>query len=100
MSKLILKSNFEPINKHPFADSLVRDAFRNLANLLKGHFLTVAKVVNANEISYIAQDAQPVPDEGQFLLWRDTNAVAGQPLAFIVTKQNGETFTFGSRELA
>lgn len=59
----------------------------------------IAKVVNANEIVYIAQNTQPVPTEGEYILWHDTTGTATTPKAHIVTMQGGATYTFSSKEV-
>lgn len=93
------KTAFDAINLRDIKDPAVKNAFFALAKLLHAQFDLVATVINANAITYVSQAAQPVPDEGSFIIWKDSDAAPGNPKAYIVTKQDGATYTFASEEL-
>lgn len=74
----------------------ILELIRNLENL-RDH---LSRAISLVEIEYVKQTSQPTPDEGRWVLWRDTDASPGQPLAYLVTRQDGEVFTFPAREVA
>ena len=86
------------------ATSHIRDAeagaaIRDILRLLEAMQRDIARVVNYNEITYVAQDTQPVPDNGTTIVWKDTTAVPTTPKAYIVTMQDNNTYTFASKEV-
>ena len=80
-------------------DSAVVTVFSHLIFNIRDTLTKIMTALNFNAILYIAQDAQPTPEEGQFIIWKDTNGASGTPKAIIVTVQDSVTYTFGSREL-
>lgn len=86
------------VNIERIKDPGVTLVFRNLMRGLEELYHNISRVVNGNEIDLISQDDQPTPDDGQTLLWVDTDATAGQPKAYIVTNRGGVVYTFASQE--
>ena len=75
--------------------------FKNLVLALRRMYSDITNAVNQNEhLQYIAQDAQPTPKAGQLLVWKDTNADAGNSIWYLVYNDNGNVATFGSGEKA
>ncbi|TXH53949.1 MAG: hypothetical protein E6Q97_11920 [Desulfurellales bacterium] len=77
----------------------LRPILLQLLRLLEEMQTTNARVVNFNELTYVSQNAQPTPDEGKTMIWKDADATSGNPKAYIVTTQGGATYTFASEEL-
>ena len=75
--------------------------FKNLVLALRRMYSDVANAMNQNEhLQYIAQDTQPTSKAGQLLVWKDTNADAGNSIWYLVYNDNGNVATFGSGEKA
>jgi hypothetical protein len=99
METVAPKITLDSLNLLKIQDPNIRAAFNVLANLIHNQLDIIAKVINMNAITYVSQDAQPTPDEGQFIIWKDADALAGNPQAYIVTKQDGAIYTFASVEV-
>ena len=57
------------------------------------------EAINFNAITTLSQNVQPTPEEGQWILWHDTDAAFGQPSHYIVAKMGGTVRTFRSVEV-
>ena len=90
---------FKAVNLSGIPEGHLTAVIRAILQVFNAMHQAIAKVVNANEIVYIADTTQPVPDEGQYILWHDTTGTASTPKAHIVTKQDGATYTFPSSEV-
>ena len=93
------KTAFDAINTRDIKDPDVRNALTVLSDLLRIQFDLISKVINTNAITFVSQNGQPSPVEGEFIIWHDTDATAGNPKAYIVTQQGGAVYTFASEEL-
>jgi hypothetical protein len=85
--------NLDRIKDHELR-AQIDGIFRQLTHILSGIRRDVALV----DHQYVSQNAQPTPEEGELLVWKDADAGAGQPEAYLVTKQNGVVYTFASVE--
>lgn len=76
------------------------DYLKNLIVKLQNLYSEVADVVNQNRFpDYISQDAQPTPDEGQLMVWKDSDATTGNPTHFLVFNDGGTIRTWGSDQV-
>lgn len=74
-------------------------ALRDLIRAVEKVRNYLAESIAHNQMQYVSQAAQPTPDEGEWFIWKDSDAAAGQPKAYIVTKQDGVVYTFKSVEV-
>lgn len=74
------------------------DAFLSVLRIVDQVQIALSRAINFNEITYVSQNARPTPAEGATMVWKDADAGAGQPKAYIVTTQGGVTYTFASVE--
>ena len=73
--------------------------FKNLIKKLNDVYSKVANAVNQNEkLRYVAQDAKPTPNIRELIVWKDTDAGAGESTHYLVYEDNGTTVTFKSVE--
>jgi dihydroxyacid dehydratase/phosphogluconate dehydratase len=86
------------INLGRIEDENVRHSLRDIIRAMELVRNYLAESIAHNQMLYIAQDAQPTPSEGEWMIWKDTNATAGQPKAYIVTQQDSVVYTFASEE--
>jgi hypothetical protein len=92
--------NSEALNKLTRNQEVI-GYFKNLVLELRRMYADIARAVNQNaNFQYIAQDAQPTPEAGQLLIWKDTDAGAGDSIWYLVYNDNGNIATFGSEEKA
>ena len=87
------------VNLGRLTDEDVRDALRDLIRAVELVRNYLAESIAHNQMQYLSQAAQPTPGEGKWMIWKDSDAAAGQPKAYIVTKQDGVVYTFRSVEV-
>ena len=75
------------------------ESLEELVATLKKLQISTVEAINFNAITTISQNGQPVPLEGQWILWHDADAGAGQPTHYIVVKMAGTVRTFRSVEV-
>ena len=75
------------------------ESLEELVNTLKKLHRSTTEAINFNAISTLSQNGAPTPLEGQWILWHDADAGAGQPTHYIVTKMDGTVRTFRSVEV-
>ncbi len=95
-------SNVAPainLNLSAVADRGTQEAFRDTLRIMEELRRLLVLAINFNEISYIAQDAAPDVADGKTIIWKDTDAAAGDPVAYVLTKRAGATLTFASVEV-
>jgi len=77
------------------------DYLKLLIRELRSMYEEIANVVNLNEKpEYVAQDAQPTPEKGKLIIWKDTDAGAGNPTHYLVYNDDGTIRTWGSDQTA
>ena len=80
------------------------DYFKKLVRYLNEAYETLARAINYNADHHmpqiIEQDAQPTPEKGELVLWKDTDAAAGSPTYYLVANNGGTVVTFASEETA
>lgn len=86
--------NLDRIKDSELREQLV-GVFRQLDHVLAKMRKDLALV----DHQYASQNAQPTPEEGELLVWKDADATAGQSKAYLVTKQDGVVYTFASVEV-
>lgn len=74
-------------------------SLEELVATLKKLQKSTIEAINFNAITTLSQNGQPTPEEGQWILWHDADAAAGQPTHYIVTKMAGTVRTFRSVEV-
>ncbi len=80
-------------------DENTRRVFQSLIQQLETLRGTVVDAVNFQEITFVSQPAQPTPQPGRTVVWKDSDATTGQPTHYIVyTDPNSVTVTFRSVE--
>lgn len=99
MRKAPSESPAKTVNLSQVKDQYIAQRFRDIIRLLQLTHRELANALNFNTIDYVSQNAAPVPEEGKFMIWRDADAAAGQPKAYLVATVGGETFTFASVEV-
>lgn len=87
------------LNYTRLSDITLREIFTSLLYYLNIVQRDLATAINANEVTYISQNAAPTVIEGQMMVWKDADATAGNPKAYIITMQGGVTYTFRSVEV-
>ena len=86
------KDNFEDLESaYRSVDSLVKDLIE-----LRD---TMSTAINNNDVEYIAQATQPTPDDGTFMIWKDTDATVGNSTHYLVYNDGGTVVTFASVEV-
>ena len=87
------------VNLSRLKDKDIRDTLRDflrVIELLRNH---LASGIAHVEILYVSQNDQPTPEEGEWKIWKDADATAGNPKAYLVTTQGGVTYTFKSDQV-
>jgi len=79
---------------------LLTEYLKGLLKILRSAISDIHNVVNLNSIDYVAQDAKPTPRTGQLLVWKDTDAGAGNPTHYLVYNDGTGVVTFASEETA
>lgn len=75
--------------------------FKGLIKRLRDVYSKTALVVNQNEkLRYIPQNAKPTPEQGQLLVWKDTDAGAGQSTHYLLFNDSGTVISWDSVEKA
>lgn len=78
------------------------DYFKKLIRFLNEAYEALAQTINYNADHIgpriIEQGAQPTPDKGELVLWKDTDAAAGAPTHYLVMNNSGTVVTFSSEE--
>jgi len=87
------------INLGRLEDEPTRDVIRDLVRAVELVRNYLAESIAHNQMQYVSQDAQPTPLEGEWFIWKDSDAGAGTSKAYIVTKQEGVVYTFKSVEV-
>ena len=59
----------------------------------------VADVLNFNTVQYISQNAQPTPEVGQIMVWKDADAASGQPSHYLLYNDTGTIAKWTSSSL-
>jgi len=60
----------------------------------------ISTTANLNEKpEYVAQDDQPTPEKGKLIIWKDTDAGAGNPTHYLVYNDGGTVRTWGSDQV-
>jgi hypothetical protein len=75
------------------------ESLEELVNTLKKLHKSTTEAINFNAITTLSQNGQPTPLDGQWILWHDADAAAGQPTHYIVTNMAGTVRTFRSVEV-
>jgi hypothetical protein len=92
--------NSEALNKLTRNQEVI-GYFKNLVLELRRMYTDIARAVNQNvNLQYIAQDAQPTPETGQLLIWKDTDAGAGNPTHYLTYNDGGTIILWGSDNTA
>lgn len=96
-----LNYNFPTIYRHERKlPESVRISLNTFSRSLEKMYNNIVTAVNSkqNSVSYVSQNAQPTPAEGEMILWKDADATAGNPTHYLVITKNSETVTFASQE--
>jgi len=92
--------NSEALNKLTRNQEVI-GYFKNLVLGLRRMYTDIARVVNQNaNFQYIAQDAQPTPSLGQAMVWKDTDAGAGNSTHYLCFNDGGTIVLWGSNNKA
>lgn len=86
------------LNLGKIEDKQLREQLSGIVRQLDRIFSEIRKDLALVDHQYVSQNSQPTPAEGEMLVWKDADAGAGQPKAYLVTKQDGVTYTFASVE--
>lgn len=74
-------------------------ALSGILRILEDTQQDIAKVINNNALAKVSQATVPTVTEDTYALWLNTSGTVGESKAYIVTKQNNVTYTFGSKEV-
>lgn len=80
-------------------DADLRKELQPIVSQLQRILQGLRRDISAVDHQYVSQNAQPTPDEGELIVWKDADAAAGQPKAYLVTMQDGVVYTFRSVEV-
>lgn len=81
-------------------DERTREVLRNLIRTIEAIYAGAAQASNYNMAKLVSQPNQPEVAEGESIVWHDTDAPTGAPLAFILTRVNGQLFRFPTDQLS
>lgn len=81
-------------------DEKVREVLRNLIRTIEAIYAGAAQASNYNMAKLVAQPNQPDVAEGESIVWHDTDAPQGAPMAFILTRVNGQVFRFPTDQIS
>jgi hypothetical protein len=99
-SNITIPWNSEALNKLTRNPDAI-GYFKNLVLSLRKMYGDIARAVNQNEnIQYVAQDAQPTPSLGQAMVWKDTDAGAGNSTHYLCFNDGGTIVLWGSNNKA
>ena len=87
------------ISLDKITDPALREQFTGIFRQLEFVLGLMQKDISLVDHMYVSQNSQPTPQEGELVVWKDADAGAGQSKAYIVTKQNGQVYTFKSVEV-
>lgn len=87
------------ISLDKITDPELREQFTGIFRQLEFVLGLMQKDISLVDHLYVSQNGQPTPAEGELLVWKDADAGAGQSKAYLVTKQDGVTYTFKSVEV-
>jgi hypothetical protein len=80
------------------------DYLKKLIRYLNEAYEELARAVNHNADHHtprqVAQDGRPTPEDGELVVWQDTDAGSGNPTYYLVVNHGGNIVTFGSEETA
>lgn len=80
-------------------DPELREQLTGIIRQLEYALILIRRDISAVDHQFADQNAQPTPAEGELIVWRDADATAGNPKAYLVTKQNSVVYTFRSVEV-
>ncbi|MCI0418693.1 MAG: hypothetical protein L0312_05640 [Acidobacteria bacterium] len=80
-------------------DPALREQLTGLVRQLEHILILLRRDISAVDHQFKDQNDQPTPAEGELVVWRDADATAGNPKAYLVTKQNSVVYTFRSVEV-
>lgn len=69
---------------------------RRLLDVLENLRLSLVNTINFNAVTEISQAAQPTPEIGAMMVWKDTDAISTQPTHYLVYNMEGTVVTFAS----
>ena len=87
------------ISLDKITDPALREQFTGIFRQLEYVLGLMQKDISLVDHMYVSQNDQPTPAEGEMLVWKDADATAGNPKAYLVTKQAGVVYTFRSVEV-
>lgn len=88
------------IREDAFPDRHSWDAVMGVLRQIRKMQLEIVGVVNQNSWEFVSATTQPVPPEGQAILWHHSNASGGQPTHYLVVRNGGQSIRFASVETA
>ena len=78
------------------------DFLKKIVRLLQEMWKDLVNTINYNaehhHPRYVSQDAQPTPDDGEIVVWKDADATSGNSTHFLVYNDGGTVVTFASEE--
>ena len=80
-------------------DLATREIVDELARAFETLRTVVREAVNFNRVQYVSQNAQPTPDAGAFMVWKDADATSSNPTHYLVYNDGGTVVTFASEEV-
>jgi len=80
------------------------DYVKKLIRYLNESYEALAQAVNYNAEHHtprqVAQDSRPTPEDGELIVWQDTDAGSGSPTHYLVVNHGGTIVTFAAEETA
>lgn len=96
-----LQYNFPTFYRHEAGlDVAAKRAFQVFARSIEKMYNVIVEAVNSkqNKFTYVSQNDQPTPDDGEIILWEDVDATSSNPTHYLVVRSGATTVTFASVE--
>ena len=72
---------------------------RDIIDAFRKFRVTTSSVINFNCVEFVSQASAPTLENGELVLWKDSDATSGNPTHYLVMKDsNGDQVTFASEE--